>query len=73
MGLGKIIGIIIAIPVLIIVLIPMFIQFFAEGIVTDAIMSAFGINPFIGVMITIAGSIIFILSVFTISKLVLGL
>ncbi|RLF58610.1 MAG: hypothetical protein DRN27_04970 [Thermoplasmata archaeon] len=63
MGLGKIIGIILAIPALILVLIPMFIQFWVEGLVTDALLSAFGISPIIGVLITIAGIIIFITAV----------
>ncbi len=73
MGLGKIIGIIIAIPVLVFTLIPMFIQFFAEGIITDALMSAFGINPIIGTLVTVGGTIIFLTIIITVSKSVLGL
>ena len=72
MSIAKIIGIIIAIPLLIFTLIPMFIQFWAEGLVTDAIMKAFGVNPLIAGLITICGLIVFIIAVFKVSVSILG-
>jgi len=73
MSLAKIIGIIIAIPILILTVIPMIIQFFAEGVVIDSLLSAFGVHPIIGAAISIGGTIIFVVSLIAIGKSILGL
>jgi len=57
MSLGKIIAIIIAIPTFILIVIPMILTFWTEGIVIDALMEAFGINPIIAGLIAFLGII----------------
>ena len=70
MGLEEIIGIIIGIPVFIFIVIPMIFNFFVEGVITEALLNIFGVNPiiigfisfccllcFIIIIVNIAGSI----------------
>jgi hypothetical protein len=51
----------------------MIIQFFAEGVVIDSLLSAFGVHPIIGAAISIGGTIIFVVSLIAIGKSILGL
>ena len=71
MSLGKIIGIAIAIPAMILTLIPMFIQFWAEGIVTDTLMNAFSVHPVIAALLTVAGLVVFVIAVIRVSGSIL--
>lgn len=64
----KIILIIIGIPLFIFTIIPMIIQFWAEGQVIDALMSAFNVHPILSGLITIAGFLFFFLAIIGVAK-----
>jgi len=68
----KIIGIIIGIFVFAITAFIMGIQFWAEGQVIDAIMSAFGFNPIIAGLIAVLGSIALIFAIIKLASSTFG-